>query len=192
MLKIDAINYMLTAVGEAPVNSIATADLTQDAAIAVGILDMNSRNLQSQKWGFNTAENETFTRDVDGVIARPSTLLYFSIDKTEHNKNVSLRGDTFYWNDSEDADKTVFDEDISGIAVYLLDWDDIPEQAQQYIVARSTRIFAERTLGTSELTRSLFEEEQSAYDVFYSFEVEMADGNYLDDPLSAYTNHRYI
>jgi len=192
MLKLDAVNYMLTAVGEAPVNSIATADLTQDAAIAVSILDMQVRQLLSQRWHFNSDENVTLTRGVDNTITVSSSILKFEIDTTEHDKKVAIRGGLLYWVDSEGTDKTIFDEDIQGTATYLLDFEDIPEQPQHYIVSRATRVFAERTLGVSDLSRSLAVEEQQAFEAFYQSEVDCHGENYLNDSLSAYSTYRYI
>lgn len=192
MLKLDAVNYMLTAVGEAPVNSIATVDLTQDAAIAVSILDMQVRQLLSQRWHFNSDENVTLTRGVDNTITVSSSILKFEIDTTEHNKKVAIRGGLLYWVDSEETDKTIFDEDIQGTATYLLDFEDIPEQPQHYIVSRATRVFAERTLGVSDLSRSLAVEEQQAFEAFYQSEVDSHGENYLNDSLSAYSTYRYI
>ena len=51
--KLEAINTMLSNVGEAPVNSL-TGSLTNDVQLAQNILDEISREVQSAGWHFNT------------------------------------------------------------------------------------------------------------------------------------------
>ena len=54
--KLEAINVMLTAIGESPVNTI-TSSTTTDVSIAIQILDNVSREVQSVGWHFNTDTN---------------------------------------------------------------------------------------------------------------------------------------
>ena len=51
--KLEAINSMMTAIGESPVNTITQATTT-DVSIALSILENVSREIQSQGWFFNT------------------------------------------------------------------------------------------------------------------------------------------
>ena len=51
--KLEAINSMLTAIGESPVNTITQATTT-DVSIALSTLENVSREIQSQGWFFNT------------------------------------------------------------------------------------------------------------------------------------------
>ena len=50
--KLEAVNVMMTSIGETPVNTI-TAATTTDVAIAITILDNVSREVQSVGWHFN-------------------------------------------------------------------------------------------------------------------------------------------
>jgi hypothetical protein len=54
--KLEAVNTMLTSIGESPVNTI-TASTTTDVSIAIQILDNVSREVQSVGWYFNTDTN---------------------------------------------------------------------------------------------------------------------------------------
>ena len=51
--KLEAINTLLSNVGEAPVNSLS-GSLTSDVRLAQNILDEVSRDVQSAGWHFNT------------------------------------------------------------------------------------------------------------------------------------------
>ena len=51
--KLEAVNVMMTAIGETPVNTITSATTT-DVSIAITILDNVSREVQSVGWHFNT------------------------------------------------------------------------------------------------------------------------------------------
>ena len=51
--ELQAVNTMLSTIGEAPVNSI-TGTTTVDVSVAKNILDETSMSVQSQGWNFNT------------------------------------------------------------------------------------------------------------------------------------------
>ena len=59
--KLEAVNTMLTAIGESPVNTI-TSSTTTDVSIALQILDNVSREVQSVGWHFNTDTNYLLTK----------------------------------------------------------------------------------------------------------------------------------
>ena len=54
--ELQAVNTMLSTIGEAPVNSI-TGTTTVDVSVAKNILDETSMSVQSQGWNFNTHTN---------------------------------------------------------------------------------------------------------------------------------------
>ena len=51
--ELQAVNQMLSVIGEAPVNSI-TGTVTTDVSVAKNILDETSMSVQSMGWNFNT------------------------------------------------------------------------------------------------------------------------------------------
>ena len=51
--QLEAVNTMLSTIGEAPVNSL-TGSLPVDASMAVNILNEVNREVQSAGWKFNT------------------------------------------------------------------------------------------------------------------------------------------
>ena len=60
--ELQAINTMLSFIGEAPVSSI-TGNIGTDVAVAKQILDDTSLSVQNQGWFFNRDLEVTLTRD---------------------------------------------------------------------------------------------------------------------------------
>ena len=64
---LEAVNTMLSTIGEAPVNSL-TGSLPTDASMAKNILDEVNREVQSGGWKFNTSYKATLSRDTNNKI----------------------------------------------------------------------------------------------------------------------------
>ena len=71
--KLDAINTMLSAIGEAPVSSLSSGLI--EAEIAESILNTVDREVQSMGWHFNTELNKSFAQDTNGEIILPADIL---------------------------------------------------------------------------------------------------------------------
>ena len=68
--KLEAVNLMMTAIGETPVNSI-TSSTTTDVSIAIQILDNVSREVQSVGWHFNSDTNYKLVPNSSNQIELP-------------------------------------------------------------------------------------------------------------------------
>ena len=71
--KLDAVNTMLSAIGEAPVNSLSSGLV--EAEIAETILNTVDREVQSMGWHFNTEYRKSFAKDTNGEIALGTDIL---------------------------------------------------------------------------------------------------------------------
>ena len=85
--KLEAINVMLTAIGESPVNTI-TSSTTTDVSIAIQILDNVSREVQSVGWHFNTDTNYKLTKNTSNQIELPSNAL--RVDNSNQDADLDL------------------------------------------------------------------------------------------------------
>ena len=65
--ELEAVNTMLSTIGEAPVNSL-TGSLPTDASMAKNILNEVNREVQSGGWKFNTSYKSTLSRDTNNKI----------------------------------------------------------------------------------------------------------------------------
>ena len=82
----------------------------------------------------------------------------------------NLATESFIW------DKNFDDVHI----IYLLDFEDIIEQARRYITIRASRIFHDRTLGANALHRFSKEDEFRALSFLKQAEASTADHNIFD------------
>lgn len=144
--KLEAVNTLLTAIGEAPVNSL-TSGLV-DAETAETILDSVSREVQSQGWAFNTNYLQEFTPNSDlQIVVGPDVLRIDMAENRSTTIDVVARGSKLY----NRATNSFYFEASAAIkmnTVVVLEFTDLPESARRYITIRSARIFQDRVVGS--------------------------------------------
>ena len=137
--ELEAVNTILSTIGEAPINSL-TGSLPVDATVAKNVLSEITREVQSQGWHFNTHYKATLSKNTDNKIPLPSNAVRIELDVNKYSKyNYDIvQRDGFLYNLATNSDifTTDFDE---AIIVYLLPFDEIPEQA--YTITRNNRVF---------------------------------------------------
>lgn len=184
---------MLIAVGEAPVSSLDTGNLPQDAAIAAFVLDDTNREVQTRGWHFNTEYNVTLELDSNSYIPVASNVLSVDIPRSEIQDTVVIRGEYLYnTSTTSHADRYEFDSALDATVTYLLEFTDLPQPAREYIVSRAARLFQEQVFGNPELTRSLMMREELARGELMLYETMAGNNNYLDFPGAAGFKNRYI
>ena len=62
MTELEAVNVLLTTIGEAPVNTL-TGNQVTDVTIANQVLTEVSREVQAQGWHFNTEDKVVLSRN---------------------------------------------------------------------------------------------------------------------------------
>ena len=85
MTELEAINILLGTIGEAPVDSLATADqqgLT-DAGIARTVLREVTRDVQSEGWSWNQSRDVPLTKDGSDHFLFPANTLREEIFPTQ-------------------------------------------------------------------------------------------------------------
>tara|TARA_R100000458_G_C8247765_1_gene225284 strand:- start:63 stop:656 length:594 start_codon:yes stop_codon:yes gene_type:complete len=139
--KLQAVNTMLSTIGEAPVNSITTPQAA-DVAIAINVLDEITRHVQADGWDFNTECEYELTPDSSNEITLPSDTLAVRATNRWSDK-LTTRGNKLY--NIEDANYT-WTSNVEVTLVRELDFEDMPEPAKQYVMLRAARIFRQRTM----------------------------------------------
>lgn len=175
--KLSAVNACLMAASEAPVSTLdGNAGLNVQQAIAV--IDEVSRRLQQDGWSFNTF-NVDLVRDVNNKIPVPAD--YVSIDWTDpaytSDKDISVRGG-YLWDVNENTD--IWDGNVTVKVIRLLDWDDLPIHARDYIQAKSIRMYTDRTVGNATLGQFTRQDEQETWARFRRTELQLGDYKVLD------------
>ena len=79
--KLEAVNSMLSTIGEAPVNSL-TSGLV-DAETAETILNEVSRSVQAHGWNFNSEPDYTVAADTSGNVVLPTEIIRADLANSE-------------------------------------------------------------------------------------------------------------
>ena len=185
--ELEAINTILSTIGEAPLNTL-TGSLPVDGTIAKNVLSEVAREVQSQGWHFNTHTNVTLARDTDNKLPIATNVVRVELDPLKYSKGQYdiVQRDSFLYNLAENKD--TFDINFEKVKiVYLLPFNEIPEQAKRYITIRSARIFHDRTLGANTLHKFSVEDEQKALMILKQAEAQTGDYSIFDTPEQAYT-----
>ena len=178
--KLEAVNSMLSVIGEAPVSSLESGLL--DAVDAERILNEVSREVQSMGWNFNTERNFPAAADsTSGEIVLADEIVRADLAKTKYRSSTEeyvQRGNKIY-----DKVKHSFNigKTLNLDIVKLLDFTDIPEVARRYITVKAARIFQERVLGSNTLSSMNRADEQNALFALQEMEADNGDYNIFDD-----------
>ncbi len=169
---LEAINIMLSGIGETPVNSLESGLV--DAEMAEMILNATSREVQSRGWKFNTERKYRITpATTSGEIILPSNALKADLSKETGEFDLVQRGNKMYdlLSHSYTIGKTV-ELDI----VVFLDFELLPEAARNYITIKASRIFQDRTVGSD--TIHGFQEKDEMYALVELKDAEGDTGDY--------------
>ncbi len=180
--ELEAINTMLTSIGELPVQNKEDLAGLQDASIAQSILTNVSRATQAKGWVFNTDLEETMSLDKNKQVPLGKNVLRIDTTARVRGSKIDIveRGRKLY-----DRQKKTFTFDADDVikcdVVYYLSFEDLPEPARRYIAIKSARIFHDRVVGSGELHRFYQEDEMRAYTDLMSYEGDVADYNIFDN-----------
>ena len=174
--KLEAVNTMLSAIGESPVNSLTSGLI--EAETAETILNNVSREVQSEGWNFNREKRRPFLPDSAGVIRLPTNILRADATNEQGSRDLVQRGLVMY-------DKINF-TNVIGEKVFLdtvveLDFEYLPEVARRYITIKAARIFQDRVVGSDLLHGFNERDEMSAYFQLKEFEGETEDYSIFDN-----------
>lgn len=178
--KLDAVNTILGALGEAPVNTIENPE-SADIAGALQTLNEVDRSVQSKGWAsFNREYSFPIQPDGTGAIHLPANCLrvdaaYGSESAYKYTK-IQQRGLKLY--DGEEH-TFVFAESLLLDMVLLLDFDDITEPARHYIAIKAARQKQALLPSDAQVDRILEAVELQALATLEQAEDEVADTNQI-------------
>lgn len=174
--KLDAVNTMLSAIGEAPVNSLSSGLV--EAEIAETILNTVDREVQSMGWHFNTEYKKSFAQDTNGEIPLGTDILRADAHLDANSKDLVQRGLRMY-----DRKNHTFaiKEAVKLDVVSQLDFTDLPEVAKRYITLKATRVFQDRVVGSNTLHDFQERDEMTALMELREFDARSDDNNIFDN-----------
>jgi hypothetical protein len=179
--EIEAVNVILSTIGEAPVNTL-TGTLPADVNMAVSILKEVRRKVCGQGWYFNKDREVQSSLNGSGHIVLAINVLRAELSYPMYGIQLVQRGVTLY---NSFTQSYVFQQAPKLDLTYLLDWSELPEQARQYIMHRAARIFQARTVGAPELDSMATLDERLALVELKSADCDTANYNMFDNPSMA-------
>lgn len=153
--ELEAVNLILGTVGQQPVNALD--DSRADVRIAQNILSEISRTVQAEGWRFNTEYEVPLPLNVDGEIELGNNVIRVEVKRVNlTNQTPVMRGQKLY----DAYNRTyVFTAPLKASIVYLLDFNDLPEAARNYIAVRTARVYQQRFLGVENIYKYSLQEE---------------------------------
>lgn len=140
--KLEAVNLMLSNLGEVPVSSLAGAAGDVYVTTAETVLDEVSRAIQAQGWEFNTDKNYTVVPDIDSQVVIASNII--TMDTMPGGLDVTVRQGKLY---NKTAHTFLFTDNLTCEVLWEFDYEDLPQYVRHYIAVRAARILSNRLQG---------------------------------------------
>jgi hypothetical protein len=157
--QLQAINSMLTAIGQAPITGLDQAN--PEIATATLILSNVREEVLSEGWNFNSEKGYTLLSDSNGNLIVPPGILNLSVNQEDSKYQVRAvqKNGKLY-----DTLRHSFDwganTSLSLDVVWDYEFEDVPSVFQNYIVQRAARVFAGRTVGSDKMVLFNSQDEQ--------------------------------
>lgn len=174
--ELEAVNIMLAAIGEAPVNTL-TGTLPVDVRLAQTTLEEVNKEVQTEGWSFNTEINVELTRDGSKHIALSSNVLIVDPNIHDHPDVDAIQIGLKLYDRKEHTYE--FDDDLKCTVVYFRTFNDIPEPAKRYINIKAARIFVDRLVSDEGLRTYTQQDEVRARSILMETDLSNADHNIL-------------
>ena len=179
--ELDAINLMLSCIGEAPVASIDTT--ISEVEMAKQKLDQVLLEVLARGRTFNREVEYVLYPDTNGNIFLPANTLWVDVKRYEDNDYVQ-RGPRLYdrRNHTYNIGKSVkCDLHIA------MGFEEMPLAARIYIATRAARLFQADVQGSDTVYRFSAKAEEDAERAFEALDAEAEDSNVLNGSYTTYT-----
>lgn len=178
LTKLDAVNIALSSMGEPQVNSLD--GVAVDAQMAASLIDETSMTVQSMGWHWNR-EIHTLSPDTNGEIVLPANTARVDTIDDSKSTDVVQRGVRLF--DVENSTYQ-FSDSLKVELFVVLDFEELPLPAKQYIAIRAARILQQRLLGSDTLYKFAARDEEVAWAALQQDHAATADHNMLTESWS--------
>jgi len=169
--ELDAVNAMLISIGSSPVNTLEVQGV-REVSIARLVLHNTSREVQTQKWSWNTDRYFPISPNADGEIVRPAAALSF--DPSDKDIPYIERAGKLY----DPINHTfVIGKPVKCDIHWFFAFNDLPQAARTYIARRAGRTFQTSLVGVELLYHFTKEMELEALAALNRDELAKKDTN---------------
>lgn len=150
MTELEATNAILAIIGEAPIDGLPdlTTNEISDSSLALTTLREVSTDIQSEGWSWNTDKCVTLTNNAGSVTLPSNALRWVFNPNWDVEGRYTVRGLRVYDSMTQSFDLGTLEVELAEMVVEL-DWDDLPQQAQEFIKVRAGRIYADRMINSA-------------------------------------------
>ena len=158
--ELSAVNQILGAVGQAPIQTLDQTNPDVDIAYAT-LIDV-SRSVQAEGWNFNSENQYPLIPDTSGYIYVTSEMLAIDLSDIPENRGYQVTqrdgklynktDHTFVWDNT-----SIFKCDI----VWLVDFKSCPQVFQDYIIAKASVLTSIKMVGDKDQYVLLQDRERS-------------------------------
>jgi hypothetical protein len=183
MTKLDAVNGMLSSIGQAPVSTLTVTGI-RDVALAELALDSTTREVLNRGWSFNTDTDWPLTPDVNGNIPIPASALDLDpVDRWQDFVQRDNEGTMMLYDKCERS--FTFTDAVKVNITWGFDFGAVPQVARTYIATRAARIFQANVIGSNLLFKFTELHESEARVAMERLEDQTQDTNMLTAPTEA-------
>jgi hypothetical protein len=181
------VNYVLSAIGEAPVNRWQGEDVGADVIQARQFIDTALRTIQMVGWEYNTEEGYALSRDSQGYVYVPGNALRVDNAKFGSTGAVAWRGRKLY-------DKTnrsyTFTADVTADITFAFPFDELPQHVRSLVLLTAAHNMTRYALSSSTVAGYSEADLAQAWVVAKQIEAENADTNmFRQDPAMAWAQY---
>ena len=169
---INAINVMLTNIGQQPAASLNNSN--PQVALARTVLDQVSSDVQTEGWTFNRELDYPLNVQQDGTVVLPEDVVRWDI-AWPTDLDVVIRKGKLY--DKREHSYDFTGKELRAEVIWLFDFEDIPNPVRNYITIRASNLFAMRTTGSVEIAKYGQQEEAMARATALDYETQQGDWN---------------
>lgn len=177
--ELDAVNIILGAIGEAPVSTLS-GTLPVDVSVAYSVLIEIRKRVLQIGWNCNTVDNVQLALDGSSNATIPPTALKVELSDLDAFGNYDLvqRGTRLF---DKKNNTYVLTHAPKVNIVYMLSWDELPEQLRCYIALKAARVNQGRTLGAPELAGFTSTDENEALVIWREADADSSNYNLFNN-----------
>lgn len=174
--KLEAINTMLSCIGQAPLNTLEGTKSYFTIA-AERILEDEVKRIQLQGWDFNSEDGYQLNPDVNNNITIPPNLIMVKFPTIYKNRYVVREGKLY------DKFEHTYDinKPLKCSVVWAFPFDDLPEAAKTYAKMSAAYKFVKRELGAEKAAQFTQEDLMEARIALEQHELEIGEYTMIPD-----------
>lgn len=176
MDTLEAINIVLEAVGEAPIDDILDATF-EEAIRAQSYINRATKNLQAKGWWFNRV-TVTLTPDGSGYITPPAGYIKLESVQEYRNGSIQIVGGKLF---DRFNNTNIFTSKITATFIIAINFEDMPYYAKDYVAKYAAVQMQEALIGSGEKGGALRNEANVSLAILQQEELALQAYNITDN-----------